>query len=251
MNSRIDVLLRPARRAARRLIRKWARVTGQRKRLAKRCDRLQRQIARLQTQNAALSERNSSIEQLSAELMRFNIDLTHVSRLDSMTGLLNRAAFEACLSQEHAAAVSRQHQGNQQPYSLIMIDVDHFKSFNDTFGHPAGDRCLMQVAETLRAHVRQSDFVGRYGGEEMIVLCPGMDRHHTSELAERLRLAIRELHLDHPGSTTCDVLTVSLGIATGPGTHASPKGWNAVVLEADQNLYVAKKNGRDRVVAVA
>ena len=211
--------------------------------------RLRRELARVRADNLALAERNLAVEELSTELMKFNIDLSQVSRLDTMTGLLNRAAFEACLGQEHAISAAALASGRHRPYSVIMLDVDHFKSFNDTLGHPAGDDCLVRVARALKLTVRHGDFVGRYGGEEIIVLCPGLDTHDARDLAERLRSAIRELSIDHPGSETATVVTVSVGLATGNGDEVDGQGWTSVVKAADRMLYAAKRSGRDRVVA--
>ncbi|MEM8737119.1 MAG: GGDEF domain-containing protein [Planctomycetota bacterium] len=236
---------------------------GRRRRLQREVHRLRRQIAQLREDNRALADRNDTVEQLSAELMRFNLDLSQASRLDPMTGLLNRAAFEALLGQEHALAATAVAQGRSRPYSVIMIDVDHFKAFNDALGHPAGDQCLIRVAQAVQQAVRKSDAVGRYGGEELIVLCPGLDTPDATHLAERLRLAVRELAIEHPARPLAPaedkpsarpVVTVSLGLATGgkPANAAQPDPptqASAVVVAADRLLYRAKHAGRDRVIA--
>lgn len=211
--------------------------------------RLRREVAELQHDNAVLCERNDSVERLSAELMRFNLDLSQVSRMDPMTGLLNRAAFEACLAQEHALAHSARQVGQTRPYSVIMIDVDHFKAFNDAHGHPAGDRCLIEVARAVQTAVRRSDFVGRYGGEELIVLCPGLLTNDAADLAERIRQSVRDLRISHPQSSVASVVTVSLGLATGGLEDCGHENGGAVVVVADQMLYHAKHAGRDRVIA--
>jgi len=229
---------------------RWASASSHRHRqILQRNKHLRREVVRLRGENSALTQRNLAVEQLSAELMRFNMDLSEVSRLDPMTGLLNRAAFEACMTQEHAVAIAGATNNTPAPYSVIMIDVDHFKTYNDTLGHPAGDACLVQVSKALQATVRKTDYVGRYGGEEMIVLCPGMDRDDAHQLAERLRAAITDLHIKHPASPTADRVTVSIGLATGPGPLLNHSGWSAVLLQADQQLYAAKHAGRDCVMA--
>jgi len=196
-----------------------------------------------------LADRNDAVERLSAELMRFNLDLSQVSRLDPMTGLLNRAAFEACLMQEHALSAAALEAGQDRPYSVIMIDVDHFKSFNDAMGHPEGDRCLVAVAQAVQATVRRTDFVGRYGGEELIVLCPGLDTDHAARLAERLRQTVRDLNINHPQSGVAPVVTISLGLATGGLHSCTHENSSSVVIAADRMLYRAKHAGRDRVIA--
>ena len=230
---------------------RWLTGSRRRVRLHQQVHRLRQENHRLRLDNRALADRNLSVERLSAELMRFNIDLSHVSRLDAMTGLLNRVAFEACLAQEHAISAAAAASGRCRPYSVIMLDVDHFKSFNDTLGHPAGDECLVRVAAALKDTIRQGDFIGRYGGEEVIVLCPGLDRRDAYQLAERLREAVRALAIGHPRSGTADVVTVSVGLATGEGETDSvdDHAWTAVVKAADRMLYAAKEGGRDRVVA--
>ena len=195
-----------------------------------------------------LAERNHSVERLSAELMQFNLDLSQVSRLDPLTGLLNRSAFEACLAQEHAVSSAALASGHPRPYSVIMIDVDHFKFYNDSLGHPAGDRCLVDVASAIQASVRRHDFVGRYGGEEMIVLCPGLAAEDACLLARRIHKAVQELNLDHPHPDAGSRVTVSVGLATG-GLDDSATTGHAVVAAADRRLYQAKHAGRDRVVA--
>ena len=248
----------------------WARVcrgSRRRHRLHQEVHRLRRELAELRHDNQTLAERNTTVEALSAELMRFNLDLSQVSRLDPMTGLLNRAAFEACLAQEHALAKAALHAGSARPYSVIMLDVDHFKAFNDTLGHPAGDRCLVQIARALQTAVRKTDFVGRYGGEELIVLCPGLARDHAHDLAERLCQAVRDLEITHPDNSAGPHVTVSVGLATGglpPGSTDTagrgkatpaatganlPDSGAAAVLAADRMLYRAKHAGRDRVAA--
>lgn len=220
-----------------------------RRKLHQQVHRQRREIDRLRHENAVLIDRNDAVERLSAELMRFNLDLSQVSRMDPMTGLLNRAAFESCLAQEHALSNSAREVGRTRPYSVIMLDVDHFKAFNDAHGHPAGDRCLIDVAKAVQATVRRSDFVGRYGGEEIIILCPGLLTQNAADLAERIRSAVRDLHIAHPQSSVAPMVTVSLGLATGGLEDCGHENGGAVVVAADQMLYHAKNAGRDRVIA--
>ncbi len=242
--ARLRALIRPHRRRHAR--RRRMRTAEQ---LRQELRQLRSELHRLRRDHRALAERNAAVEALSAELMRFNIDLSQVSRLDAMTGLLNRAAFEACLTQEHALAGAALSRGRRRPYTVIMLDVDHFKRFNDNLGHPAGDACLVAVARVLQDTVRKTDFVGRYGGEEIIVLCPGLDTPSATHLAERLCEAVRELRILHPASPAADCVTVSIGLATGDGLPDHPHGWNEVVKAADRMLYRAKHTGRNRVAA--
>ena len=193
----------------------------------------------LRNTNQVLADRNQTIERLSADLMQLNIDLSQISRIDPMTRLLNRAAFEAVITQEHERAVA-----TGTTYAVIMADVDHFKAFNDSRGHQAGDRALIRVAEAIRYTVRKTDFVGRYGGEEIIVLCPGIDVDLAADLAERVREAVIGLSIEHPKSDTAGHVTISLGVATGPAG-----GWPEVVGRADERLYLAKHHGRNQTAA--
>lgn len=230
----------------------WGRLFSglrRQRKLHQQVHRLRRQVNQLRQDNRVLADRNDAVERLSAELMRFNLDLSQASRLDPMTGLLNRAAFEACLAQEHALTASALDMGHTRPYSVIMIDVDHFKSFNDAFGHPEGDRCLVAVSQAVQATVRRTDFVGRYGGEELIVLCPGLDTPAAADLAERLRRSVRDLSIDHPSSGVAPVVTISLGLASAGQKGCTNENGPSVVLAADRMLYRAKHAGRDRVIA--
>lgn len=239
-------------RSAVRLRWAWSKLFAgarRRRKLHQQVHRLRREVGILRHDNLALAERNDSVERLSAELMRFNLDLSQVSRLDPMTGLLNRSAFEACLAQEHALAATALEAGRTRPYSVIMIDVDHFKAFNDAHGHPAGDRCLIEIATAIQNAVRRTDFVGRYGGEELIVLCPGLINDEAHDLAERIRQAVRDLGIEHPHSTVAPVVTISLGLATAGREGCAHENGSAVVLDADRMLYHAKHAGRDRVIA--
>jgi diguanylate cyclase (GGDEF)-like protein len=129
--------------------------------------------------------------------------------------------------------------------AVIMLDVDHFKQFNDTFGHEAGDLVLKQVASTLLDHARESDVVSRYGGEEFALMMPGMSLVDAAERAEALRKAVKQLHLTHRGRTL-GTITASFGVSAFPELGAS---WAEIVNAADRSLYQAKADGRDRVVA--
>jgi two-component system chemotaxis family response regulator WspR len=155
-------------------------------------------------------------------------------RTDSLTGVCNRMA----LDEELDRAMQNLRRYESEVFSVLMIDVDYFKRYNDTFGHLAGDDVLRSVAGLLETGTRATDIVGRYGGEEFAVILPHTARGGSREIAERLRAAIeRHEWTDAP-------VTVSVGIAT-----ASPDAANAdqVLHEADVALYLAKKDGRNRV----
>ena len=158
---------------------------------------------------------------------------------DSLTGIANRRRFDEMLGFEFRRA-----QRLQEPLSLLMIDIDHFKSFNDSFGHSVGDECLRAVATALdRALRRPGDLVGRYGGEEFAILLPGTPPAGVMTVAERVRTAVSRIAL-HGRAATARPLTVSIGCATlmPPITTAGP----AILLEtADTALYAAKNEGRN------
>ncbi len=188
-------------------------------------------------QPAALTIRRET-ENLAAA----NLELQRLSNLDGLTGIANRRLFEEFLGQEWQRAVRQ-----REPLTLIMIDVDHFKFYNDTYGHQAGDDCLRRLADVLKANVkRTTDFVARYGGEEFIVVLPDTGADGAAEVAERLRAAVAALAIPHSASPVSDVVTVSLGTATVlPGPGGSPAD---IVAMADQAMYRAKQQGRNRFV---
>lgn len=197
--------------------------------------RHQYQRRRLEREQAA---HNSQLQAISEQLAEANIQLAQAMRIDPLTGVLNRGAWFESASLEDAR--SRRH-GHR--YSVIMLDVDHFKRFNDARGHQAGDSCLKQVAGSLFDACRAIDLVGRYGGEEFVVLATETDLDGAAVLAERIRQAIENLAIPHPASPTCAHVTASLGVADGP----IETGIEAVVQTADEALYHAKRTGRNGV----
>jgi diguanylate cyclase (GGDEF)-like protein len=168
------------------------------------------------------------------QLERMNRQLAELVTTDGLTGVRNRRSFDELFA--GALSFAPRH---SLPLSLAMVDVDQFKSFNDTFGHPAGDGVLRTVAGLLRSNVREHDVVARYGGEEFAVLLPATDRPGSLSVGERLRAAVA----DH--AWPLRPVTISLGIATlAPAAHAPVR----LVEDADHALYRAKRLGRNRVV---
>jgi diguanylate cyclase (GGDEF)-like protein len=161
-------------------------------------------------------------------------------RIDGLTGIANRAAFDERLDKELAFAVR-----HGAPLSVALFDVDHFKKINDTFGHPAGDEVLKNVAGVLSGAVRTEDVVARYGGEEFVVVMRELDVGAARSLADRLRESIAAHLVEAAGQTI--QLTVSAGVASlaccGPDASKA-----AIVAKADARLYQAKQGGRNRVV---
>ena len=167
-----------------------------------------------------------------------NEHLAHMAKDDALTGLSNRRYFDARLLRSF-----RQAQETQKFLSIVMIDVDQFKKYNDLYGHLQGDECLKQVAHALQTVLRRpSDFIARYGGEEMVMLLPDTDMDGAANVAERARLAVYELQMPHAG-TAIGVVSVSLGVAACiPGVNTLA----ADLLKAsDQMLYHAKDSGRN------
>lgn len=164
-----------------------------------------------------------------------------LSQTDALTHLANRRAFDMELPQRWAHANT-----NGENMTVILIDIDHFKRYNDHFGHPAGDICLQQVAKALREGLRESDFIARIGGEEFAVLFHGGSCDDAMQLAERLRLNIASAAIPHDRQHGQLVVTISVGLAiTAPPCSLPP---NELVAAADTALYSAKHSGRNRYV---
>lgn len=171
--------------------------------------------------------------------------LSALAMTDGLTGLANRRAFDEALEREWKRTLR---EGTQ--VSLLMLDVDHFKRFNDLYGHQAGDDCLRAVAQAVVGAVRQTDIVARYGGEEMAIILPLVDTPGAAETAEKVRAAIEALRLTHAGNPEGGGwLTVSIGAATAlaryGGTMRMPE---SLLLAADNALYKAKHAGRNCVM---
>lgn len=171
---------------------------------------------------------------------RYRQRLEHIAGTDSLTGLLNRQAFDAIFSQA-LLEVQRSH----QPLSCILFDIDFFKQVNDTFGHLAGDGVLKEVACVARSAVRRSDVVARWGGEEFIVLLKSCPLQDAAQIAEKLRAAV-EIH-DFSKYTPGRQITVSLGVAS----HTANVPASDILARADGALYQAKETGRNRVALAA
>jgi diguanylate cyclase (GGDEF)-like protein len=179
------------------------------------------------------------IKALQEELARANETLLKMSQTDGLTSVDNRRHVEERLTEmfEHAARLN-------EPLACMMCDVDHFKAVNDTYGHQAGDAVLRQLAEILRTTAREIDRVGRYGGEEFIVLLPGANVDDATAFAERVRREVEAREFAYDGGTVRR--TLSAGVAAWP--HPDVRHQEALVKAADDALYVAKQRGRNRVV---
>jgi diguanylate cyclase (GGDEF)-like protein len=179
-----------------------------------------------------------------AALELHNISLRELADSDALTGLANRRRFEDTLTFEYERA-----RRSGLPFSLILLDVDYFKKFNDRYGHVAGDDCLRRVAGAIATGPRRpTDLAARYGGEEFAVILPDTDREGARAVAENIRLAVETLNMPHDDSLT-GCVTVSLGVHTShPATEADTTCPLACIEAADRLLYQAKKDGRNCVV---
>lgn len=175
------------------------------------------------------------------ELTRTHERLRELSRVDSLTGLYNRRHFQDVL--ERVWERARFDGGH---LSILMVDVDHFKKYNDRYGHPAGDECLAQIAKVLRQTLRRpDDLVARYGGEEFIALLPQTEANYAVLVADRIRAAVEALHMRHESSSASHFVTVSVGVASCRADFLMKS--SALITAADKSLYQAKHEGRNRV----
>lgn len=196
---------------------------------------------------ADLAEEHVSLERRVAErttaLKAANEELARLSFSDALTHLANRRRFDELLEKEFLRL-----RRSGAPLSLIMLDIDFFKNFNDTYGHVAGDECLRKVGAQIDSLVsRASDLAARYGGEEFAIILPETDAQGAVALAEQIRTGIAGLDIPHVASSVAGHVTVSLGVVTAITTDMA-SGTDVVKL-ADAQLYLAKAEGRNRVVA--
>ncbi|MFW3613493.1 diguanylate cyclase [Billgrantia antri] len=173
-----------------------------------------------------------------------NARLVHQAASDGLLGIANRREFERVLKLEWRRAARE-----RQPLSLLMIDIDCFKRFNDTYGHQAGDTCLRGVADVLRsAAARPGDMVARYGGEEMVVLMPHTSMEGAMRMAERIHAMLAERALSFAASPVAQHVTVSIGVSSMLPVRNGNR--SVLVQQADEGLYAAKEAGRNRTAVV-
>jgi diguanylate cyclase (GGDEF)-like protein len=191
-----------------------------------------------------LDEEKAAQEDLILKLQQAQAQLQELANCDGLTGLANRRQFDKVLKQEWSRAVRE-----ATPLSLLMLDVDHFKFYNDTYGHQGGDACLQFVAQAIadEHRLRVSDLVARYGGEEFAVILPSTPIEGALVVGERMRAAVAGLELIHVRSTAGAYATISMGAACiVPNRLSDP---TRLIAAADEALYRAKNEGRNRVIA--
>jgi diguanylate cyclase (GGDEF)-like protein len=176
---------------------------------------------------------------LSLDNAYHHTDVEHQSRLDSLTGVYNHGYFLKLLGEFSQEAMT-----NRTPLSLIMLDVDHFKAYNDDFGHVYGDEVLCMLTQAIQNHIKHSDAVGRWGGEEFAIALPNASGYQALRVARRIQHTMVEMQLEHPKKGKVPVPTVSQGIALFP---MEAKDVFSLVDFADQRLYVAKARGRNQI----
>lgn len=174
------------------------------------------------------------------ELETLNKRLNDLSRIDPLTAIANRRVFDEAL-QSHW----QRYQRLGLSIAVVMIDVDHFKSFNDALGHQAGDQCLKQIAQILASHIKRSDdLLARYGGEEFVALLADVDAHRAFSLANDMVQAVRAAGISHPKSYSAPCVTISAGVSAAiPSADSTP---DRLLSQADRALYQAKAAGRSR-----
>lgn len=208
--------------------------------------RLQTELAQQRHLRAEVTTAKQMLEEKvrlrTAELEAANRQLETLSITDELTGLANRRRFDHYWTEEWQRAVR---QGT--PLAVIMIDVDHFKNYNDHYGHQSGDACLRRLGAVLRLTIRRAgELAARYGGEEFVVVLPGATAQQAAETAAALLAAVDAEQIPHAASPVASVLTLSMGVAIGSPSAGEDR--ERLIRLADEALYRAKQQGRNRVV---
>jgi diguanylate cyclase (GGDEF)-like protein len=170
-------------------------------------------------------------------------DFLHLTIIDQLTGVYNRRYLDGSLKK-----IIKLYSHTESSLSVLMIDIDHFKKYNDTYGHDTGDECIRTVAGILsECVIRKEDFIARYGGEEFTVILPNTDENGAKLVAERMLEKVRECNIPHKTSGIADYVTISIGGTTNIINHS--QHGSDYIKAADKALYESKQNGRDRYTA--
>ncbi len=211
-------------------------------------DELTARVGAVLRSKEEVDRRTAHVHELLAttrKLQAANQKLLRLSVIDAVTGVANRRSFDQTLDR-----VWRSASRHQFEVALVMIDIDFFKSYNDSLGHPAGDECLRRVANGLTGALkRPDDFLARYGGEEFAVVLPQTDLAGASVVAERMRGSIEKLAIGHPASPIANHVTISQGVASILPTREAARF--TLISMADEALYGAKRSGRNRASTLA
>lgn len=211
----------------------------------------ERQAAELRLQRAieAITREKTDLEiilQILIEQGDYSAAEGAQARIDGLTGIANRRRLD-----EHLPHEWERHRKGCMPLSFMLCDVDYFKAFNDHHGHQAGDDCLRAIGELVSGTVRGSDLVARYGGEEFAVVLPETERDKAILIAERIRAAVAGARYIHAASPISAHVSVSIGIGCARPSDAASEGAMHLIREADRHLYLAKRNGRNRVEPIS
>ena len=186
--------------------------------------------------------REKELNEIAYQLKDLNQVLTRMSLIDSLTGVANRRAFDQTLDQEF-----KRGKRNEKPISVLIFDVDYFKSFNDTYGHQAGDHCLKCVASEVQQAIRRpGDMLSRYGGEEFAIVLPDTDSKGAIVIGQKMLTSVANLDIIHEASSVAPTVTISVGAATQVSYQVESDPMS-LLKKADEALYKAKRSGRNKV----
>ncbi len=197
---------------------------------------------RLKEYKEMLTRKNQELEELFKLLLELNAKLEEMARKDELMQIWNRRAFNEQIISTHNFSLRY-----IRPYSIIIIDLDHFKNYNDLYGHQEGDKVLQAIARSICNSCRVTDFVARYGGEEIVILLPETAEKTSMIIAERIMSSIIKLGVKHENNENLGIVTVSAGVSSFLPDKHGEENWEDVLKRADDALYTAKQTGRNKV----
>jgi len=210
--------------------------------LSEKNSELSETVAELQMLKERYQQRSSELDSLNSELKKTNMKLEEMAITDGLTGLFNHRHLMKLLIREWERS-----KRNRKEFCLLMIDIDHFKEFNDTWGHQTGDRVLRLVAEKIRLRIRPYDIAARYGGEEFVIILPETNTTTAHAVASRIRKTVEETDLMLEKDKKKGKVTVSIGLTAFMPDKGDPRSSDQLLQDADSGLYLAKNRGRNRI----